>query len=172
MESTSIAALYEAEHSRLKQMLMRRGLSAQSAADVVQDAFLKLLRSNPTADVRDLSSYLRRTATTVAVDHFRNEQRAARLVNPAAAVDDSYADPVPLAEAAMISEEELAALAAAVAELPPRTREVLLLHKYEGLTYREISERLGIAKNTVMVHMVKALGCLKAKLREGGTAGD
>lgn len=165
MESTSIASLYAAEHSRLRQILVRRGMSAQSAADVVQDAFIKLLRS-PTADIRDLRSYLRRTTETVVIDHYRDQQRAARLVDPAAPLDENIADPLPLPDAVIISAEEVAALAAAMQELPPRAREVLMLHKFEGLSYGEIAERLGIAKNTVMVHMVNALGCLKSKLRE------
>ncbi|WP_245304155.1 RNA polymerase sigma factor [Hoeflea olei] len=171
MESISIASLYATEHSRLRLMLMRRGMSAQSAADIVQDAFVKLLR-NPAADIRDLRSYLRRTTETVAIDHFRSEQRAARVVDPAFAVDENVADALPLPDMALISAEEIAALAAAMLELPPRAREVLVLHKYEGLSYAEISERLGIARNTVMVHMVKALGCLRSKLRENNPRDD
>lgn len=165
MESSSIASLYAAEHRRLEQMLMRRGLSAQSAADAVQDAFLRLLRGS-TRDVRDLRSYVRRTAETVAIDHHRSERRAGRIVDRYQPLDENVADPLPLADDAIICGEELAALAAAMRELPPRTREVLVLHRFEGLSYAEISDRLGIAKNTVMVHMVKALGCLKSTLRE------
>ncbi len=171
MDSTSIASLYAAEHARLKQILVRSGMSAQSAADVVHEAFARLLRSE-NGDIRDLRSYLHRTARTVAVDFHRKEQRAARVVDPVAAVDETIADPLPLADAAIISAEERAILAAALHELPPRTREVLLLHKFEGLSYAEISERLDIAKNTVMVHMVKGLATLKARLRENNPRQD
>jgi len=47
-----------------------------------------------------------------------------------------------------------------VAQLPPRTRQVFLLVKVEGLTYAETAERLGIARNTVMVHIVNAMAKL------------
>jgi len=57
-------------------------------------------------------------------------------------------------------------LAAAVEALPPRTREVFRLHKYEGLSYSDIAEQLGIAKNTVMVHMVKALGLCREAMKK------
>ena len=53
---------------RLKRLLIQRGLSAHYAADAVQEAFLRLLRT-PREDVRDLRSYLRHTAVTVAIDH-------------------------------------------------------------------------------------------------------
>lgn len=171
MDSTSIASLYAAEHARLRQLLVRRGMSAQTAADVVHEAFVRLLRSQ-NDDVRDLRSYLHRTARTVAVDLHRKEQRAARVIDPSATVDETIADPLPRADATLISREEIATLAAAIQELPPRTREVLTLHRFEGLSYGEISERLGIAKNTVMVHMVKGLGLLKSRLRENNSQQD
>lgn len=53
-------------------------------------------------------------------------------------------------------------------QLPPRPREVLFLHRFEGLSYAEISARLGISRNTVMVHMVKALGLLRRQLHDPG----
>lgn len=168
---TSIASLYAEEQNHLKRMLVRRGMSAQSAADAVQEAFIRLLRS-PGDDIRDLKSYVQRTAETVAIDVHRIERRAAAVIDPNALIDDSYADPQPLADALMISREEALALNAALLELPARCREVLILHKFEGLTYAEISDQLGIAKNTVMVHMVKALGCLRSRLRENNARSD
>lgn len=168
---TSIASLYASEHGRLRRMLIRRGISAQSAADAVQEAFIRLLRA-PTEDIRDLRGYLHRTAETVAIDLHRRERRGAAIIDPAALVDESIVDPMPLADAQVISAEEFAALDAALRELPPRAREVLTLHKFEGLSYAEIADRLGIAKNTVMVHMVKALGSLKARLRDADARFD
>lgn len=168
---TSIASLYAEEQNRLKRMLVGKGMSAQSAADAVQEAFIRLLRS-PGNDIRDLKSYVQRTAETVAIDVHRVERRAAAVIDPNALIDDSYADPQPLADALMISREEALALNAALLELPARCREVLILHKFEGLSYAEIADQLGIAKNTVMVHMVKALGCLRSRLRENNAQRD
>ncbi|MNL19253.1 RNA polymerase sigma factor [compost metagenome] len=81
-------------------------------------------------------------------------------------MDEAVADPAPLADATMISRQEIAALKRALDALPPRCREVLFLHKFEGLSYQETASRLGISKNTVMVHMVNALGQLRARMRE------
>lgn len=166
----NIAGLYADEQGRLKRLLVRRGMSAQGAADAVQEAFIRLLRA-PRDDIRDIRSYLRRTTETVAIDLHRRERRTTDVIDFQVEVDDRIADPQPLADARMISQEELAALDAALLELPPRCREVLILHKFEGLTYAEIAERLGIAKNTVMVHMVKALGCLRSRLGENNSRG-
>lgn len=155
-----LAALYADEHGRLQRFLMGRGLSASAAADIVQDAFLRLLRA-PLHEICDLRSYLFRTTGNLAIDRARQQRRNA-LGNPVE-LDETIADTAPLPDVVLISREEFLALYAALADLPPRTREVLILHKFEGLSYIEIAERLGIAKNTVMVHMVKALGSLRTR---------
>ena len=76
-------------------------------------------------------------------------------------VPDSGASP----EVCLVHREELARVRRAVDELPPRCREVFLLHKVAGLSYKEIALQLGISKNTVMVHMVKALAFLERRLK-------
>ncbi len=45
---------------------------------------------------------------------------------------------------------------------PPRAREVLILGRIEGLTGREIAQRLGIAETTVSEHLAKAMHALTA----------
>jgi len=51
-----------------------------------------------------------------------------------------------------------------IEELPVRQREIFLLSREEGLSYKEIAERLGISVNTVENHMVKALRFLRDHL--------
>ncbi|MGU3401456.1 RNA polymerase sigma factor [Brucellaceae bacterium D45D] len=167
-EGENIASLYATEQRRLERLLIRKGMSAQGAADAVQEAFIRLLRT-PRDDIRDIRSYLRRTTETVAIDLYRRERRIAGAIDFQVEVDERIVDPLPLSDAQMISQEELDALEAALLALPPRCREVLMLHKFEGLSYAQIAEHLGIAKNTIMVHMVKALGCLKSSFGENNS---
>jgi len=55
-------------------------------------------------------------------------------------------------------------LRGAIRALPPRSRTVLVLHKYEGLSSAEVAAKLGISRNTVMAHMFTALKRLRACL--------
>lgn len=158
-----IAALFAEEHVRLRGLLVRRGVPAPAAGDAVQDTFLRLLRA-PLHEIRDLRAYLRRVAESVAVDAVRRRSRAAATIDPYATCDDCVPDPAPTAEAAMIGAEELAALRRAIRALPPRSRVVLVLHKYQGLSYAAVAARLGISRNTVMAHMFTALKRLRACL--------
>ena len=111
------------------------------------------------------AGYLRRSADTMAVDHWRRQQRHTALFEPlppeAAAVSDGTAS----LEGQLLASERDRRLRQAIEDLPSRSREVLLLHKYEGLSYVEIGLRLGIARNTVMVHLANAMRSLRAALR-------
>lgn len=52
-----------------------------------------------------------------------------------------------------------------VRQLPPKCREVFLLHRRNGLTYREIGDHLNISPKTVENHMIKALKILRNVLK-------
>lgn len=164
-----LSVLYADEQLRLRRHLVRRGLSAPAAADIVQEAFLKLLRA-PREEIRDMRAYLRRAAETLAIDAWRRQSRNAAVIEPLAPADDAIADPGPAADAVMMAREERLALAAAIEDLPPRCRTVLLLHRFEGLSYAEIAERLGISRNTVMVHLANAMTALRRRLRDDSAA--
>ncbi|MDY0873553.1 RNA polymerase sigma factor [Dongia rigui] len=151
----------------LTQFLRRRVASPEVAADLAQEAFFRLLRSDqgpgtPADTARDARAYLFSIAANLAIDHRRQAQRQRTdPVELAAMV--AFPDPGPSAERTSLSREELRVLAAAVAGLPPRGREIFLMHKFEDLSYAEIAARLGIAKNTVIVHMVRSLAhCRRA----------
>jgi RNA polymerase sigma-70 factor (ECF subfamily) len=165
----NLAALYADEQSRLRRHLVRRGLSAAAAADVVQDAFVKLLRA-PRDEIRDIRAYLQRAAETLAIDAWRRQSRSTLVIAPLELADDAIADPGPSADMAMMAREDIDALAAAIDALSPRCREVLLLHRFDGLSYAEIAARLGISRNTVMVHLANAMTALRRRLRENAAA--
>ena len=53
---------------------------------------------------------------------------------------------------------------AAVQRLPPRQREVLLLHVNEGLTYKQITDRLGLSPRVVLRDLTRAYSQLRSQL--------
>lgn len=55
--------------------------------------------------------------------------------------------------------------------LPEKQREVFLLSRKEGLSYKEIATKLGIAEKTVEYHISQAIGILKKKLKKLGLLG-
>jgi RNA polymerase sigma factor (sigma-70 family) len=155
-------ALFRSCGRDLRLFLMRRVASPETAADLAQEAFFRLMRGDQLSDPRDARAYLFRTAANLAIDHRRNSRRQQTSTGEEAAIAD-FPDPQPSAERTTLSREELRVLEQAIASLPPRGREIFLLHKADHLSYAEIAVRLGIAKNTVIVHMVRALAhCRRA----------
>lgn len=67
-------------------------------------------------------------------------------------------------DAALERRERLRLLAHAIAELPPRRREVFLLHKIDGLSHSQVAERLGISRSKVEKHVMKALAHCRDRL--------
>jgi len=128
------------------------------AEDVTQETMLRLWRIAP--DWRrgeaQVSTWLYRVATNLCTDRLR----ARRLRRPVT-LDDApdLASEAPGAEARLIEQDRQAALSAALAQLPDRQRQAVVLRHIEGLTNPEIA--------TVMEIGVEAVESLTARGKRG-----
>lgn len=66
------------------------------------------------------------------------------------------ADAKPLQDEVLIARKRLESVRAAIDALPPRTREVFLMHRLEGAKYREIAIALGMSQSAVEKHIARA----------------
>ncbi len=125
--------------------------------DLVQDTYARLLRARERGPVAHPRGLLFATARNAARDLFRRRAVAGPSI-PIAELDRSCVfDGAPNAAETASRRQETDLLAAAIAELPPRCREILVLRKFENLSHREIADRLGIAVHTVEAQLTKAL---------------
>jgi RNA polymerase sigma factor (sigma-70 family) len=141
----------------------RRVGSADAAADIVQDVFLRLLNAPPVDLIENKSGYLFRIADNLAIDYLRRGRVQARRFVSLDVVQNMPVE-APDAETSLLFRRAVARLAEAIDELPPRCRRVFLLHKFDGLTYREIAEKLGISSSMVEKHMMKAIAHCRDRL--------
>jgi len=161
----SLEQLFRSCREDLQRYFQRRLASREIAADLTQETFLRLLRSGQVPELRQPRAFLFHAASNLLADHYR--QAAGRSLKDISDAEwAEHPDPSPSPEATVLSREEFEILQQAIAGLPPRGREVLTLHKFDGLSYSEIAERLGISKNTVIVHMVRALATCRARINE------
>ena len=155
MQHSDVRQFYAAHREELERYLKGRVNCAQTAADLTQEVFVRLMRSELADRVENPRAYLYRIASNLLVDHYR---RAGQNQDETPTdVIENVPDPAPSPEGMALTRGQLALLQQAIDELPARQRQVLVLHKFEDLSYAEIGIRLGIAKNTVMVHMMRAL---------------
>ncbi len=124
--------------------------------DIVQETYARLLRAQGRGPVTSPRGLLFATARNAARDLFRRRTVANTFPitdNEAARVFDES----PTVPEAVSRRQEADLLASAIADLPPRCREILVLRKFENLSHREIAARLGIAEHTVEAQLTKAL---------------
>ena len=127
--------------------------------DVVQDVFVRVHQRGHPVD-GDLLPYLR----AAVVNSCRNAVRR-RLLIRRHAEKHAPVPPLTAEEAAMLSEDRRQVLAA-LAALPPRRREVLVLRFYLELSEAEIAAVLGISHGTVKSTTARGLAALARALKE------
>jgi len=172
ISETGLAGLYRLHRSELLRFLVARTGDAAEAEDVVQEVWLKIaaLQTGPIANGK---SYLFRIAHNLVLDRVRERRRRAAReqswsdtehgpLPPSGEVADTREDAMQEMEA----REETARLASAIANLPEGARNVLRLHKIDGLSHGEVAARLGISKSGVEKHMAVAMKHLRRLLED------
>lgn len=131
------------------------------AEEVAQEVFLELWRRREAlADGVSIGGYLLQAVRNRALNHLRHLKVRQRTEGTV----EQLLEPVPHADAGADARELRLAIAAAVAELPPRTREVFLLSRERNLKYAEIAELLGVTVKAVEANMSRALKQLRERL--------
>lgn len=159
VRAIDIAYLYTSEQGRLRQLIRRLVGNRDTADDVVQQAFEKLIRVADGGNIENYPAYLSCMVRNLALNHLRDQVRRSEVV-----VTDTElhtrADASPSPETIAIYRCELRRVLSAVAALPPRRREAFVLNKFEDMSYDEIAARQGVSRNTVISHIVIALADL------------
>ena len=167
----AFTALMRRHKSWLYLFVRRHVATSEDAYDVVQESFTSawgaLKRYDPT---RPFDTWLRRIALNKCRDRGRREavrRRAFRMVGLAPEAVEQVPDAAPDAEAASIGGEALARLNAAIADLPGKLREPLILTFLQGLSQREAAEVLGVTPKVVEMRAYRARKQLADKLSPG-----
>lgn len=155
-KNRSLLGVFSAIYDDLLRHLKSRFGDHVDANDVLQDAYLRLSRIPDDTLVENPRPYLYRVADNLARDHLRGQTSRNRRFTGSDALDTS-ASPAPSPEHEIDFKQRLQKLQEAVNELPPRQKQIFLLHKFEGLSHSEIASRLGISRSAVEKHMIKAL---------------
>lgn len=143
------------DYPELKKQLTRRIGSAERAEDALQDAWMRLGGVTPAEPIRRPFSYLLRIAYFLALKRIRREHDSATIDDARAALD--LIDEMPDPERTAVARSELAAVRAALAELSPRRRQILLAARVESRPLREIAQQLGISQRMVELELKAAL---------------
>lgn len=134
----------------------RRRAGAAEAEDLVQEVFVRLAARSRGEAVEDVERYLFRIANNVLISRHRRDTALVRRAAEGALEPYDSADEIS-PERALIGKQALSALAHVVRDLPPRTREAFVYHRFEELTYAAIAERMQISPSGVEKHIQRAM---------------
>ncbi len=153
-ESPSDVPRHAAFWADVLRRIVRRTRGNNDAEDLLHTAFLRLERYRATQPVENPAGFLVRTAVNIAVDIHRHDKFIAP--EPAETAAINVADVAPLQDEVLATRARLERVQQGLAMLPPRTRDVFLMHRLEGAKYREIAVRLNISQSAVEKHIAKA----------------
>lgn len=144
------------------------------AEELAQEVFLRVYRSRETyrAEAR-FSTWLYRIATNLGVNHARDtkQERSASTihldeVDPETGTTPDVADSAAVgAETRMLRNERMNAIRQHVLALPERQRMAVLMHKYEGMDYKQIGEVLKLSESATKSLLFRAYQTLREKLK-------
>lgn len=116
--------------------------------DVVQESYLRLWKASTLQPVRSAKALLYTIARNIALKVLRKSGNAP-FVPLASFAAGGVLDDRPSAAESASMQEKIDLLADAVMVLPPRCREIIILHKIQGRSQKEVAERLGLSARTV-----------------------
>lgn len=152
--------MFERYYRELLNFLSRAVRDRDTAADLAQESYARVLAAQQGGQsVRDPRALLYRTARNLVIDQHRRAGVRAETSDSSPTEDDApgldhLAGPRSLEpDTILASREDLAAVVATIDQLPPRCREVFILYKFDGLSYAEIAERMGISTRTVEMQL-------------------
>lgn len=131
--------------------------------DLVQEVFLRMKVHGHDSPIEHLDRYLFRVAASVLSDQAR--RRTVRHHGAHESLEEVHHPIEGLTpERVLLDREALQSVVAAIADLPARTRDVFVLHRFEEMTCGNIADLLGMSISAVEKHIMKALRFLHWRL--------
>lgn len=158
--STTTEQAWETFHAPLYQFIRRRVADEATAEDLLQDVFLKIHQHGSSLkDARRLESWIYQITRNLIIDHYRSQRQPMTSLDAGEVLDL----PEDLPDDDIVN-ELLPCVRAMVLMLPDQDRQALVLTEYQGLTQKELGERLGLSFSGAKSRVQRAREKLKQQL--------
>lgn len=132
--------------------------------DLVQEVLIRM-HNHKSDEIKNMDCYIFQVAMNVLRDGYRHDRVRFRSQHCELLEDSHPLDEIS-PERVVWAREELRQTIAAMSELPERTRMVLVLLRWEGLTYPQVAERMDISVSAVEKHVSRSMRHLLTRLLE------
>jgi RNA polymerase sigma-70 factor (ECF subfamily) len=173
-DEASFNFLVGKHHRAMIHFLFRMVRNQAVAEELAQEVFLRVYRARDSyrAEAR-FTTWLYRIATNLAVNHARDtkHERSAQTIYLDAPDEETgttpdVADDEPSVEQKLMRDERMAAIRTHVMALPERQRMAVLMHKYQGMDYRQIGDVLKLSESATKSLLFRAYQTLRDKLKD------
>jgi RNA polymerase sigma-70 factor (ECF subfamily) len=157
---TEIQNLFNQYYSPLCNYATKIISDSTIAEDIVQDLFIQLWENEKLDNIENTERFLLRATKYKCIDYLRTKR-----INIEISLENL--PEIIYTEDKDINEEDIEPLLHYyTSKLPPKTREVFLLSRKSGLTYKEIANDLNISVKTVENQMSRALRIMRELLKD------
>jgi len=136
----------------VRRQLRRGNTLGYEIDDIVQEAYARLIMLDSVEHITNPRAYFLQVARSLILQYLRRARVVPiDLASDIDAIDEAANEPLP--DQQVQGQQELDRLMNAISTLPPRCQEVYRLRKIEGLSQRQVAERLMISESNVEKHL-------------------
>jgi len=144
------------KHNRELLAFAARQASPHSAEDIAQEAFLRLMNHPDLAAIDNPRAYLFKTAANLSRNLYDYDQVRQRYHSEQPVDAESLPSSAPSLDTAIAAQQQLERFLAVLGQLPEVCQHAFVLNKFDGLSYAEVAEALGISAKSAQRYVLKA----------------
>jgi RNA polymerase sigma-70 factor (ECF subfamily) len=173
-EDAGFTYLLEKYRKPIVNFMYRMVRNQAVAEELAQEVFLRVYRSRESyrAEAK-FTTWLYRIATNLGVNYARDtrHERSAQTIyldqaDPETGTTPDVADTRPTVEFEMVKDERMSAIRQHVLALPERQRAAVLMHKYQGMDYKQIGDVLKLSESATKSLLFRAYQTLRDRLKD------
>ena len=155
---SELTALFERYHLKLYNFFLRLTFDKTASEDLTQNLFYRVIKYRHTYNATDGSfkSWIYQMARNIHFDHHKQEKKMSERFKQ---VDQEHIHIAGVEE--VYSEHDFEKLNRALMQLKPEQREMIVLSRFEGLKYEEISQITDQSIAAIKVQMHRAIKNLR-----------
>jgi RNA polymerase sigma-70 factor (ECF subfamily) len=164
-QASFIQSIFSQHQLGLKRFITAKFGNESDAEELTQEAFQKFMTVESPEKLENPKAYLYQTAHNLALNRIRKQGRQNKYeLDLKVQMNANEALTPPSPEAIISGRQDLELVLATLQQLPEKVRRAFLLSRAEGLSYREISELMGISVSSVEKYLMTALKHLRKKI--------
>ncbi len=159
MERPDYEEIYSRYHDKVLYYIKGKVSVAEDAEDLCSEVFTKVYENLEKYDesLAGISTWIYRIAHNAVIDHYRKQKPSEELSEELASLDDDI-------EEGLLKKENLKTLSAALKSLSEKDRAIIIYRYYDGLSLKEVAEKLGISYSGCKLRHANALNSMRKLL--------